>query len=157
LAACAADVGEAHRGRKVHGAEIERRRRAVREQCIDERRIDTGRESGIGVARLERKRVFLQPILERQIEREPELRPLRRVHVQVDESGQEIRARAQRHQGPCGRMPRGRGRAIGSLGPENGRDPAVRIAFEQRVRETLEQTAARGVHSRREKRTRAGV
>ena len=87
--------GERHRRRLVVGGEVGGGRRAVPQQAAHEIGPHRGGEHGVGVAGLERERVLEQPALERQVEARAELRPLRRVHVQVDEPGQQALARRQ--------------------------------------------------------------
>ena len=81
--------GENAGGLLVDGGEIDRCRGAVGEQALDKFRIDGRRKGLVAVVGFQRKRVLLQPGFQRHIERPAELRPLRRMEVQVDKSGEQ--------------------------------------------------------------------
>jgi len=83
------NIGERARCLLVDGGEIERRRRPIGEEIADQRGIGGFREIEIGVARLQRERVFVEPDFERLVESAAGLRILRRMDVQVDEARQQ--------------------------------------------------------------------
>ena len=115
LRALQTDVSQTLRGGQMDGAVIHGGGGAVGQQAVDQRAIGRRGELHVGVARLERERVLLQPELERLIQGPPQLRPLRRVDVQIHESGQQIAVFAQHAQGTRGGMARRRRAPVGRV------------------------------------------
>ena len=81
------DVGEQLGGFQVNAAEVGCGSRAVGQQIVDQGLVTGTGEVEISVASFQRKRVLLQPLVQREVQCLAELRPLWRMHVQVDESG----------------------------------------------------------------------
>ena len=81
--------------RQMGGREIDRRRGAVGEERGHERAVNPVREGEVGISGFERESAGLKPVIERQVQGLAELRPLRRVDVEVDQTGEEILVRAQ--------------------------------------------------------------
>ena len=98
----------------MDGGEIDRRRRAVGEKVGHQCRVDPRGKGRVGVSRLQWKRVFLQPDLQRHVECGAELWILRRMDVKVDETGQHDAVRRHGHELP---------RALGSVA--DSRKPCI--------------------------------
>ncbi|OIQ68908.1 hypothetical protein GALL_494940 [mine drainage metagenome] len=105
LAGLQADIGENTRGLLMNGRKIQRRGGAIGNQVVDQQAIAFSGKGHISVASFQRKGIFLQPDLERDVERAAELRVLRRVNMQVDESRQQIGAFRQGHKLAGGLLP----------------------------------------------------
>ncbi len=148
LALREADLREQLGGVRVHGAEVRRRGRAVREQGLHEGVVAAAREAEIGVAGLEREGAGAQPRVERQVERLAQLRPLRRVDVQIDEAGQQQLGRRELEEmaAAASFLPQPHVVAV-ARGP-HGRDVARRIHGDEGVLDDLEGAARRGVRER---------
>ena len=130
-----AGVGEQARRRVVEGREVDGRRRAAREQGPHQGRVDGTGEVDVRVTALERKRRLLQPVLERQVQRAAELRPLRGVHVQVDQTRQEEAGAARGHRVGPRSCHRHRLRMTGRRRRRHARDRARRVHLDERVLE----------------------
>ena len=88
LAALGADLGERHRCLQMRAAEVHRRGRPSRKKLIDQVGVHFLREIDIRELRLQRERALIEPPVERLVEGERRLRPLRRVDVDVHEAWQ---------------------------------------------------------------------
>src|SRR5699024_1360422 len=87
-AAVQTDVDERLGGFLVDGREHQCRRRPGGKQVLNECGVDSLGVLHVGKPRFQRKRVVLQPLLQRKIQRGTELRVLRCVEVQVHKAGQ---------------------------------------------------------------------
>ena len=88
LAALGADLGERHRCLQMRAAEVHRRGRPSRKKLIDQVGVHFLREINVCELRLQRERALIEPPVERLVEGERRLRPLRRVDVDVHEARQ---------------------------------------------------------------------
>ena len=84
-------------------------------------------------------------MLERQIQRQAELRQLRRMHVEVDQSRQQDLIRTERNQAAGRGEPRGRRPGVGRPLGMNGLYAAVGAGHDQRVAKVLQTAAHRRV------------
>ena len=102
--------------RQMGGREIDRCRRAVGEERGHEGAVNPVGEGEVGIFRFERKGAGLKPVIEGQVQGLAELRPLRRVDMEVDQTGQEITDANSVQEGRCARGP----------APGPGRSPRLR-------------------------------
>ena len=143
LPACQAEFRQMQCRRTVQGGEIDRRGGAPGQQVADQGGVGAVREIEVGVARLERKGVALQPVLQRQVERLAELATLRRMHVQIDQAGQQIAVETQQRAGAIGG---GAGVVVSRLaGQAHGGDDTVPADIDQRVAKPARRAGRRRV------------
>ena len=133
LAGLQANIGENTRGLLMNGREIQRRGGAIGDQVVDQQAIAFSGKGHIGVTGFKRKGIFLQPDLERDVERAAELRILRRVNMQIDETRQQIRAFRQPHKLACDLLPVLLLGVIVVVRAKDGKDCAVFADGNQRI------------------------
>ena len=85
-----ASVGEAHGAFEMYGGKVDGGGGAVRQQCIDQRCVDALGVRALGIPRFQGKGALQQPLIEGEVQRLAELRPLRSVDVQVDQPRQHV-------------------------------------------------------------------
>ena len=115
-----------------------------------QRRISRAREIYVRVASFERKSASLQPLLERQVERQSQLRPLRRVHVQIDETRQQVLTGFERQQRAGRPVSLHQGSALRVRAKDRLNHP-LGIDRDQRVRQELELAALGRMQRRSQK------
>ena len=130
-------------------SQIHDRRRAARRQLIDQVRVNHASEIDVGELRLERERTLLEPQIQRLIEGERRLRPLRSVHVDVDEAGKTVAVLPQLDERALRAVRLKRRRLIAIVVFQHARDDARVIHLDERVLEVLE----RSIHRRMEEGT----
>ena len=110
--------------------------------------ITMAREGGIGISRFEREGVFLQPYLERNVECAAELRVLRRMDMQIDETRQKIRAVRQGHKHARRRLLLLILRVVLIIGAMDGNNGAIIADRNQGILEEIDLAESGGMKAR---------
>ena len=151
-----ADVGEAHRAFEMYGGKVDGGGRAVCQQRVDQRRIDALGVGALGILRFQGEGTLQQPLIEGQVQRLAELRPLRSVDVQVDQSGQQVPPVSELVESTAATALGHRRRVARFAGAMHGVDGSRRIDRDDGIVHDLDLAPAGRVHERSAKRESCG-
>ena len=151
LTALGADARELDGGGQVVAGEVDRRGGTQAEQAVYQVSVDRASEVEVGEARLKGKRPLLQPHVERLVEGDACLGPLRGVYVHIHKAGQAIGALRQLDERAGVACVLHASGVVGGIGAYHVGDEAARVHLNQHVFEQLDLAVAGRVEKRTKK------